>query len=354
MPDLGDYLQARYDAGERVITLNGGSWTWDTPVFLDDPRFGDQLELNATGAEIVLGAATLPTTRGAFLPDKNRPLTEQVRCAVFPNTRRDAWDPVANDVAVTPEAKATGPYVGGAMRLRVRGGEFVASTPNVGLVFANRVGTMLDGLVLRGGRFALSWTDYSEPNLIRGCHFRTAGSGQVDDAFLVYQTAKGDGLLIDAVKCDGNVGVASLRENSGAAITGTITGTVRLTRCSGVAVIAAHQESGIGTTYAPNFQVIDSEVLFAGGTFYPPRLDGRATVEVYDTPTGPNFSTVTLLAPNYRLLAAHVDDAEAFVDVKTRNPSTSVRIIGELTTKTSTGPGTWAATSDPAMIGVDR
>lgn len=350
MPELGAFVQQQYDAGRRVVTLDGGSWVWDTPLFLDDPLFGDQFELNATGAHIAL-TTNLPTTGGAFTPDKGRPPVDQVRCAVFPNTLRSSWNRTTNDVQVTPYTKATGEKVGGAMRLRVRGGTFGGGSRNVGLVFANRVGTLLEGVVLLGGRFALSWTDYTEPNIVRGCHFRTAGTAQPDDAWFVYQTTKGDGVIVDATKCDGAVGLASLRENFGAAFTGNITGAVRLTRCSGVAVVASHQEAGIGETYTPNFEVRDSEVLFVGGTFYPPRLDGRATIEVHDTPTGPNFSSVRLVAPNYRLLAAHAADAAAFVDVKSRNANTVVR-VDDLTPKTSTGPGVWSACAVPAMNGV--
>lgn len=349
VPDFGKFLQERYDSGSGHVTLSRvDRWTWDTPVFLDSPRFGDKFEVNLAGAEITLGP-NLPTMGAAFTPDARRAPGERVRAAIFPNTQRAAWNAATNDVAVTT-GKAT--MQGASVRLHLRNGTISGGGRNVGIVMGNRVGTVLENVVAHGVRFALSWHDYAEPNIVRGGHFQTAGgAAQVADAFYVYEVAKGDGILIEALKCDGAVGAASLMECFGAVLSGNITGKVRLSRCAGVVIVGVHQEAGIYASYSPNFEVSNSDVLFVGGAFYPPRQDGRATVEITDDTTGVLHSTVVMQAPCYRLPSAHTT-VGPFVDVRSRNPHTKVRIF-DPSFKASTGPGVWVACDAPLMTGVD-
>lgn len=336
--DIGPWLQDQYDAGHAVTLQRGKTYSLDTPVFLDSAGFGDKLALDINGATITLGDS-LPTVGEAFLADPS------VRAGIFSNVKRSAWDPETNTVDAKG-GKATS--AGASVRLVVSNGRVVGGANNVGLAFGNRVGAVLDNVNLIGGRFAWSWTGYGEPHVVRGCHFQTAGgTAQVPDAFFLYGNAKGDGVQVEALKCDGAVGAVSLRECFGASLTANITGKVRLIRCAGVVVTAAHQEAGIYASYSPNFEIQQSDVHFVGGTFYPSRIAGGATIEIDDDPSKSMYSQVTLDSPGWRVLPEY-GESDAFIKVKRAVAGTYVD-IRNLSSKRASSPGVWTKGALPSL-----
>ncbi len=342
MTELGRHLQEQYDSGAGGVTLRkvDGAVTWTQPVFLDRPGFGDKFVVDLGGNDVIV-SVDMPTVGRAFTPDPG------VRVALFANTKREAYNEAKNSVAVESATKAT--QVGGSPRLIMRNGR-VLLTGNSGLAFGNRCGAVLENVVLHGGRFAWSWTDYADQHVIRNGHMQTAGgSAQVTDAFYLYGIAKGDGVHVDGMKCDGAVGGVALKECFGATLTSIVTSKVRLDRCAGVVVNGAHQESGIHKPTNPftaNFEIKNSSVSFVGGAFYPPRYPGRATIEVRDNPEH-TPSNVVLMSPDYRLLDGHAVNAEPFI---VADSSTPVRVIYPSWNR-STANGRWAPTDQPEMRG---
>lgn len=329
MTNIGPYLQQEYDEGNPVVLRRGEKYTLDTPVYVSSPNFGDKCVLDLNGAEITLGA-NLPVLGEQFLADRT------VQAGIFVNYEKNS---------TTQRATTTG----ASMRLVISNGRVVGGANNVGLAFGNRCGAVLENVNLMGGRFAWSWTGYGEPHVVRGGHFQTAGgSAQVPDAFYLYGNAKGDGIQVEGLKCDGAVGAVSLRECFGAALTANITGKVRLIRCAGVVVTAAHQEAGIYSSYSPNFEIQQSDVHFVGGTFYPSQVPGGATIEIDDDPTKMMYSHVTLDSPGWRVLPGY-GESETFIKVKRAAKGTYVD-VRNLSSKRASSPGVWTRQPTPLLV----
>lgn len=338
--DIGPRLQELYDSGRQKVTLRrGGTYRLDTPVFLDSPNFGDKFELDLNGATLTLGSG-LPTLNGAF------PVDETVRAAFLVNTNRVGLS--AGNVDVQANRSTT---VGASLRFVARNGRVSAGANNVILAFGNRCGAMLENINLYGGRALWSWYDYGEPHILRNCHFQTAGASQPSDAYLLHGVAKGDGVKVESIKCDGAVGGVSLRECFGAVIDSAITSKLRFIRCSGIVVNAAHMESDIYESYAPNIEVYNSDVKVIGGAFYPPQSVSGGCIEIDDSDTNNNLhSTVSLLGAEAKYLGKGDAAQGSLVRIKAVNTRNNTTVVArDITAKTSgvsgSGAGTWRATA---------
>lgn len=328
MADLGQYLQQQYDAGAGGVTLrNTDPWTWDTPFFQDKAEFGNKFTIDLGGARVPL-SPNLPTV-AAFEPDPT------VRVAMFPNTNRSAWNRTTNTVEVSTATRTSG-APGVSLRATVKNGRLVGGAANVGVGIGNRCGALFENVVLSGGRFAWTWDDYGEPHVMRNCHFQTASASQVRDAFLMYGYSKGDGVIIEACKADGNVGIARLKGTFGASLRANITGDIRLDRCLGIVIDAGHQESGIGTTHSPTVRINGSVVLVNGGAWYPSRTEG-GTFQIVDDPGLP--SLLHLNTATWCVLPEH-GNSSALVDATGATSGTVIQATA-LASRTAAAPGRW-------------
>ncbi len=251
-------LQRIFDAGLQPQFVSNRTYLLNSPIFLDRPTSLAMFVLELNGAILRLGP-DLPTT-DAFSRD---PTT---RWAIFPNTVRGAFS--GGKVTVSPATRASGKGSGGLISLIVRNGTVDGVKANVGFAFSNRTGTKFESVVLLRARTLLSWTDYSDVNVLRQCHNRAGGPA---NSVLVEQISSGDGLLMQSCKSDASVGLARLKYCRGAEIVGTVTGRIELEACSAIQIRGGHQETPIVNRTMIDIRssdvVIDSTVLYlARGT----------------------------------------------------------------------------------------
>ncbi|WP_395244580.1 hypothetical protein ACGGZK_01905 [Agromyces sp. MMS24-K17] len=343
--DDGPKIQAAYDAGVGAIDFEGGkTYLVNTPVFLDATSPNAMLVLNLNGGTLKLGGG-LPTT-AAFWRDPT------VRWAIFPNTKRSAWDQAANVVRVEPATRGTGTGVGGLISLTVRNGTIDGVARNAGFAMSNRTGSRFDGVVLYRARVLLSWADYCDVNVLVQCHNR-AGDG-LRSSVLVEQIASGDGLLVQSCKADAPIGLLRLKYSRGAEITGTVTGRIELDSCSAVRVSTAHQEAPIAN--ATMLAIKNSTVVVDSSVFYLARsADGDVPPAItIDDSASTTVGTELVLSETQEMRAhEHADvGMGAFVSVLKANDNTKVaaRGVTSVTSAPGTG-GTWSPTIGPAVLG---
>lgn len=232
--DIGPAIQAAYDAGDRVISLDPkGDYYWNTPVFVDDTDPEDQgLTIYGNHARIILGSA-LPTTSVSGVS-----AFSGTRFAIFPNTLRTAHNTGTNVVTISDATRATGS--GGALRsLVIYDALFDGQSANRGISYANRAAASFFGVKLDDARVALTWFSYTDGNLVVGGWNRGSGyAGQV----YIEQVDQGDGLVIIAPKSDSSIVFAKLALCRGASITGPVTCRMEFDDCSNVKIDGGHQE----------------------------------------------------------------------------------------------------------------
>ncbi|WP_394554190.1 hypothetical protein ACDF64_06425 [Agromyces sp. MMS24-JH15] len=339
--DDGPAIQAAYDAGVGAIDFEAGkTYLVATPVFLDRASTYDQFVLNLNGAFLKL-ANTLPTT-DAFWREP------AVRWAIFPNTKRAAWNRTANKVAVDASRRASGSGVGALLSLTVRNGTVDGGGAAVGLAFANRTGCRFDAVVLFRGRALLSWFDYCDVNVLIQCHNRAGGP---ENAVLVEQVASGDGLLMASCKSDAGVWLARLKYNRGATITGTVTGRIELDSCAGVVVSGAHQEAPIAN--ATMLVLRNSRVVIEHSVLYLTR-GGSAPAAITIDDSATEAHTELVLDDVVEMRALENADVRLGALVEATKLAEDTRIVARGLTSSATGPGiggVWVATGGVQVTG---
>lgn len=230
--DVGAAIQAAYDAGDRIISLDPkGVYYWNTPVFLDEnDAEGQALVVHGNGARVILGSS-LPTTTGA-----GTSAFSGTRFAIFPNTLRTAL--AGGVVTINDANRATGS--GGALRsLTVYDLKISGQSANRGFVYANRTPTSLFNVKLDDARCALTWFSYTDGNLLVNPWNRGSGyAGQV----YIEQVDQGDGTVILGPKSDSSLVFSKLALCRGASIIGAVTCRMEFDDCSNVSILGGHQE----------------------------------------------------------------------------------------------------------------
>ncbi|MGB4768511.1 MAG: collagen-like protein [Candidatus Saccharimonas sp.] len=265
--DIGPALQTAINSGFTDILLPyspSGKFYLNTPIFWPaSSAFGSRVRIDLNGNIIRLGT-NLPTVAN-FTPDTS------VRAAFFPNTALSAL----SGGVVTSEGNTASVSTGQMLALILENGTFEIGTGNTGVVFANQAPVQLHNIGLLGGRFAVSWHEYTDGTQVTGhAHFRSSSSAglgtQVSDAWYLYAINEGDGVFVESIKSDGLVGGVNLEKNRGAVINGVVTSSVRLSNSEGIMIGSPHLESDIYSSDAPRFDIVSSSVTFQGGVVYRP------------------------------------------------------------------------------------
>ncbi|MEZ0491231.1 hypothetical protein AB2L28_03160 [Kineococcus sp. TBRC 1896] len=361
--DCGPGLQLLYDRGVREVVLEPrGRYYLNTPVFLDSDDPFDCFVLHGNGADLVLGP-DLPTT-DAFTADRS------TRWGFFPNTVRRARS--GDSVAVDVDHRATGPSVGGTPRLVVNQLRVDGAKANRALAFFNRCSGRFTDVVMTAARTLVSWYDYCDAMVLDRCQGRL---DEVDDAWLIYQVSNGDGITLISPKTERGIGIASLDNCKGATIASAIAGTIKVSRCRAISVVASHHECDLGST--TGFVVRSSQVSIDAAVLYPARAadvpailvddsggpgsqltlrdftemlfhrDGTSTVRASrkgDSSTGPLLS-LTGVQPDTRVVAHQVGTRVGTLATGARwAPSAGFRITSDddgLVQALSSPVGTW-------------
>lgn len=269
--DVGPLIQSAYDAGDTSVTLKpGGTYIWDTPVFLDSTSVTRRLVVNLNGATIRLGA-NLPTT-----PSYRDATT---KWAIFPNVKRSALSAGVVNVASNPAR----PGYGAPRGLHIYGGVIDGQDQNVGVSFAHTNGVLFESVMLYRARCLVSWIGYVDCNTIRSCVNVNPPASIRTDSYLLDQIDLGDGVLIDSCNGDAAAGIARLVDNHGATIISPVGGGFEFIRCSGISVISAHIEAYQPSRTKTCFLINRSEVTVSGGDFLSDGANRWAVFTVNDT-----------------------------------------------------------------------
>ncbi|MFB9375712.1 hypothetical protein ACFFKU_17650 [Kineococcus gynurae] len=323
--DSAPALQELYDQGARLVSLAPrGTYRLDSPVFLDDDGPFDRFVLQGNGATLRLGDGLAATD--AFTADP------ETRWAFLANSTRASGP----RVEVSPATRATGPDVGGTLRFVVRDVVVDGGGRNVGLAFLNRCAARFEGVVMTAARALVSWFDYCDGIVLDQCHARV---DTVPDAWLLYQVANGDGIVLVSPKTERGIGAARLQNCKGATIQAPVSGRFSFDRCRAVHVTGGHTEADLSAVTA--FAVRASSVTLDTSVLYPSRDADAPTLVVDDDDDG-NGSTVVLRQVTEMVLhrdgsssvrAERQGDVVAapLVEVRRTQPGTTLSVDGAAT-----------------------
>lgn len=341
--DDGPAIQAAYDAGVSPLVLEGAkTYLINTPIFLDQPDTYAMFVIELNGATLRLGDRLPRTSSFGAEPD--------VTWAVFPNTKRSAWNASGGSVKTSEGTRATGD-VGALLSLVVRNGTIDGQGRKTAFAFSNRTGCRFEGVVLLKARALLSWTDYCDANVLEGCHNRAGGPR---NSVLVEQVSSGDGLRVSNCKSDAAVGLLRLKYCRGAEIEGSVTSRIELEACSAVRIHSAHQEAQISDDTI--LIIRSSNVTIDSSAFYLPREPAGQeppSILIDDSQTT-GASTVTFV--NSIEMRSHEFADTGFGALLSITPktSTTVEFQGVASKASAMGKGgQWPTTVGPTVVSAD-
>lgn len=311
--DDGPAFQAAIDAGLPIFLDPGKTYLIDSAVFSDTNSAFKQVIIFGNGATIRLGP-NLPTT--------NWTTDTTTKWAFFPNTLRTAK--VGSVVTVNDANRATGSGSGALCSLVVFNVTIDAGAANRGFAFLNRTGALFDTVHFYRGRAAVTWWDYSDrAATFRNCYSR-GGSGPAEQV-LADGYQQGDGLIFENCKADSSVGLARLKTCRGALFSGTVTGKIEVTNCSGVVITAGHQEGQQSTM--TTLAATNSVVSFYGTIIYENWSSTVCPITITDT-TDESDSDIFL--SNCQVVQLHTTSTgttafSPLIEVVSSGPNTKVR-----------------------------
>lgn len=306
--DMGPALQAAYDSGDRIVSLDPkGVYLWDTEVFTDETDPEDQcLVIHGNGAKILLGP-NLPTVSASGVT-----AFSGTRFAIFPNTLRAAE--AGGVVTISDANRATG--AGGALRsLIVNDVVIDGQSANRGFCYANRTAVTMIGVKFDDGRVCSTWWDYTDANTYIGCYSRGNGySGQ----WFVEQVAQGDGVVILGPKADSTVGFYKGTGCRGMFVAGVVTGAFEFHDCSNVDFRGGHQEGQQND--ATTLKLYNTDAAYHGSIY----LNATQPAVIVDDSGGTAGSVLRLLDVQVVSLYTSGDSARAPLLSITPNHATRV------------------------------
>jgi hypothetical protein len=338
--DNGPIMQAALAAGQETFILNrDDTYKFNTSVFLNSTDVYSKVVIIGNGAKILAGSGLYTTS--AYSRDTT------IKWVFFNNCKTSAVS--GGVVTMDDSTRATGTTTGGLTRLYIQDLTFDGNTGRYGLSMGNRTSVHFKGVTLYRAYTLVSWTDYSDSNVLDHCQGRDAAGPS--DSYLIHQIASGDGLIITSAKTDPTIGVAYLSKCNGAVIDGDVTGSIIVSQCSGITINGWHMEGrDMGT---PGLSCRNSQV-----TLNAPVLYSRTTspwpgvIQVDDNPLGADRPSDITINGGLATISALADDQNGpTIEFVSAITNTAVRAFGFKAQIISTAASTWFSGSGPRIKG---